>query len=297
MIRLFLVDDHPVLRDGLRALFEQDPSLHVVGEAESGEQLLARLPATPCDVVLIDLHMPGLDGLTTTRRLRAEFPDVRILILSMTDYERAIGEVLAAGAAGYVLKNAGHDEIVTAVRAVAGGQRFLCSELGLTMLEKLLAVTPEPAPPTSERPYGARAGNPAAGGRRPDHRPDCRKALHQPAHRGIAPPEHHGKNRHQEHRHPGKGRRQPGLAELKRPLNKGSLAPWQRHWPLKPGSPRLAGLASPEPVGWLYRNREALNEHEALPGKLADDLRSACIRGRTQRYSSGNVAGPLAASI
>ena len=146
MIRLFLVDDHPVLRDGLRALFEQDPSLQVVGEAESGEQLLARLPATPCDVVLLDLHMPGLDGLTTTRRLRAEFPDVRILILSMTDHERAIGEVLAAGAAGYVLKNAGHDEIVTAVRAVAAGQRFLCSELGLTMLEKLLAVTPEPAP-------------------------------------------------------------------------------------------------------------------------------------------------------
>ena len=146
MIRLFLVDDHPVLRDGLRALFAQEPALHVVGEADCGEQLLAQLPATPCDVVLLDLHMPGLDGLTTTRRLRAEFPDVRILILSMTDHERAIGEVLAAGAAGYVLKNAGHDEIVTAVRAVAGGQRFLCSELGLTMLEKLLAVTPEPAP-------------------------------------------------------------------------------------------------------------------------------------------------------
>ena len=146
MIRLFLADDHAILRAGLRALFEQEPSLQVVGEAESGEQLLAQLPATPCDVVLLDLHMPGLDGLATTRRLRAEFPDVRILILSMTDHERAIGEVLAAGASGYVLKNAGHDEIVTAVRAVAAGQRFLCSELGLTMLEKLLAVTPESAP-------------------------------------------------------------------------------------------------------------------------------------------------------
>ena len=146
MIRLFLADDHAILRDGLRALFEQEPSLQVVGEAESGEQLLAQLPATPCDVVVLDLHMPGLDGLATTRRLRAEFPDVRILILSMTDHERAIGEVLAAGASGYVLKNAGHDEIVTAVQVVAAGQRFLCSELGLTMLEKLLAVTPEPAP-------------------------------------------------------------------------------------------------------------------------------------------------------
>ena len=146
MIRLFLADDHAILRDGLRALFESEPSLQVVGEAENGEQLLARLPATPCDVVLLDLHMPGLDGLATTWRLRAEFPAVRILILSMADHERAVGEVLAAGASGYVLKNAGHDEIVAAVRAVAAGQRFLCSELGLTMLEKLLAFTPELGP-------------------------------------------------------------------------------------------------------------------------------------------------------
>ena len=145
MIRLFLVDDHTVLRDGLRALFQQEASLQVVGEAENGEQLLAQLPATPCDVVLLDLHMPGLDGLATTLRLRAEFPDVRVLILSMADHERAVGQVLAAGASGYVLKNAGHDEIVVGVRAVAAGKRFLCSELGLTMLEKLLGRAPEPA--------------------------------------------------------------------------------------------------------------------------------------------------------
>ena len=78
---MFLADDHAILRDGLRALLELEPALHVVGEAESGEQLLAQLPATPCDVVVLDLHMPGLDGLATTRRLRAEFPDVRILAL------------------------------------------------------------------------------------------------------------------------------------------------------------------------------------------------------------------------
>ena len=145
MIRLFLVDDHAVLRHGLRALFEQEAALQVVGEADNGEQLLAQLPATPCDVVLLDLHMPGLDGLATTRRMQAEFPDVRILILSMADHERTVGQVLAAGASGYVLKNVGHDEIVAAVRAVAAGRRFLCSELGLTLLEKLLAGLPEPA--------------------------------------------------------------------------------------------------------------------------------------------------------
>ena len=71
---------------------------------------------------------------------------MRTLTFFIADHERAVGEVLAAGASGYVLKNAGHDEIVAAVRAVAAGQRFLCSELGLTMLEKLLAVTPELIP-------------------------------------------------------------------------------------------------------------------------------------------------------
>lgn len=145
MIRLFVVDDHTVLRNGLRALFQQEALIEVVGEAENGEQLLAQLPTTPCDVVLLDLHMPGLDGLATTQRLQAEFPDVRVLILSMADNERAIGQVVAAGALGYVLKNTGHDEIVVGVRAVAAGKRFLCSELGLVMLGKVLAGVSEVA--------------------------------------------------------------------------------------------------------------------------------------------------------
>ncbi|WP_426061483.1 response regulator [Hymenobacter sp. B1770] len=144
MIRLFLVDDHAILRQGLRALLEPEAWLQVVGEAENGEQLLARLPATPCDVVLLDLDMPVLDGLATTRRLHAEFPDVRILILSMAAHAPAIGEVLAAGASGYVLKNAGRHEFVAAVQTVADGQRYLSSELGLAMLEKVLAGTPTP---------------------------------------------------------------------------------------------------------------------------------------------------------
>ncbi len=144
MTRLFLVDDHAVLRHGLRALFQQEDWLEVVGEAEDGEQLLTQLPTTPTDVVLLDLHMPGLDGLATTQRLRAEYPQVRVLVLSMVDNAHAIGQVLAAGASGYILKNAGHNEILVGVRTVAAGRRFLCSELGLSMLDKVLADTPEP---------------------------------------------------------------------------------------------------------------------------------------------------------
>lgn len=146
MIRLFLVDDHAVLRTGLRTLLSQSPTLAVVGEAENGLRLLEQLPTTPCDVVLLDLHMPELDGLATTLRLHAEFPAVRILILSMVENELAISQVLAAGAHGYVLKNAHRDEIVVGVRTVAAGKRFLCSELGLNLLDKLLAKPMEPAP-------------------------------------------------------------------------------------------------------------------------------------------------------
>jgi DNA-binding NarL/FixJ family response regulator len=144
MIRLFLVDDHIVLRQGLCTLLQQEPLLQVVGAAENGEQLLEQLPNTPCDVVLLDLHMPKLDGLATTQRLHAEFPAVRVLVLSMVDNEQAIGQVLAAGASGYVLKRANPREVITAVLTVAAGQRFLCSELGLAMLERVLAGSSAP---------------------------------------------------------------------------------------------------------------------------------------------------------
>jgi len=139
MTRLFLVDDHAVLRDGLRSLLADEPMLTIVGEAANGQELFEQLPTTPTDVVLLDLNMPVLDGLATTQRLRAEYPQIRILILSMVDHERSIGQVLNAGAAGYVLKNTDKNELIVAIQTVAAGKRFLCSDLGLLMLEKVLA--------------------------------------------------------------------------------------------------------------------------------------------------------------
>lgn len=110
----------------------------VVGEAGNGQELLDQLPDTPADVVLLDMNMPVLDGLATTIRLREEFPDVRILVLSMLGDEHHIGQVLDAGAHGYILKNADRGEIVVAIHTVAAGKHFLCSELGLVMLRKVL---------------------------------------------------------------------------------------------------------------------------------------------------------------
>jgi DNA-binding NarL/FixJ family response regulator len=138
MIRVFLVDDHAIVRDGLRSVLAAEPLLDVVGDAANGQELLAQLPTVPTDVVLMDLNMPVLDGLATTRELHKQHPHLRVLILSMMTHEHTIGELLAAGAHGYVLKNADKVEIVTAIQAVAAGKRFLCSEVGLTVLEKLL---------------------------------------------------------------------------------------------------------------------------------------------------------------
>jgi DNA-binding NarL/FixJ family response regulator len=139
MNRIFLVDDHAIVRDGIRALLAQEPGLEVVGEAGHGQELLDQLPTTPADVVLLDVNMPVLDGLATTQRLHAEYPDIKILVLSMLNHERYIGQLFTAGAHGYILKSADKGEILIAIQTVANGKQFLCSDLGLAMLHKVLS--------------------------------------------------------------------------------------------------------------------------------------------------------------
>ena len=155
MIRLFLVDDHPIVRNGLRATLATEADLLVVGEASHGQELLKYLPTTPADVVLLDLDLPVLDGLTTTARLRAEYPALRVLVLTMVADAHRIGQLFAAGAQGYLLKSTGQNELVAAIRAVAAGQMYLCSKLGMSLLHQVLALAPAaPAP----APTGRRAG-------------------------------------------------------------------------------------------------------------------------------------------
>lgn len=139
MIRIFLVDDHPVVRDGIQALLVREPAVRVVGTASHGQELFDQLPTTPADLVLVDINMPVMDGYATALRLRADYPAVRVLALSMLAEELYIGRMLEAGARGYVLKSAGREEIVHGIRQVMAGKLFLCSEIGLTLLHKVLA--------------------------------------------------------------------------------------------------------------------------------------------------------------
>ena len=150
MIRVFLVDDHTVLRSGLRSLLADQPALSVVGEAGNGLELLEQLPNTPTDVVLLDVNMPGMDGPETARQLQEHYPEVQILVLSMLASTEYIFRMLDAGATGYLLKSAGLDEIVHGIRTVAVGRPFLCSEAGLSALHKLRSVTSEPTAPEAK---------------------------------------------------------------------------------------------------------------------------------------------------
>lgn len=156
MIRLFLVDDHAVLREGLRQLLEREADFHVVGEAGDGQQLLDQLPTTPADAVLLDLNMPGLDGVATAARLHADYPDLRILMLSMVEEPLRIQETLAAGAHGYLLKNASKDEVFAGIRTVLAGRRFLCSEIGLALLDRVVNAPASPPPPPAHSPLSRR---------------------------------------------------------------------------------------------------------------------------------------------
>jgi DNA-binding NarL/FixJ family response regulator len=139
MTRIILADDHAILRDGIRALLSAESDLDVVGEASNGAEVLAMLETTPADVVLMDVQMPVLDGFATMPELRQRFPEVRVLVLTMLDHENYVARMMEAGALGYVLKNAAISEITHAIRTVAAGSPFLCTEIGLAMLQKAVS--------------------------------------------------------------------------------------------------------------------------------------------------------------
>lgn len=141
MIRVLLTDDHTILRNGIRALLTLQPDLEVVGEAGNGQELLNLLESTPADVVLMDINMPVMDGFTTMQHLREQYPELRVLVLSMLDHESYVHRILGIGAHGYVLKNADITEISHAIRTVAAGRPFLCTELGLELLNKLMRTS------------------------------------------------------------------------------------------------------------------------------------------------------------
>ncbi len=134
-LRVVLADDHPVVREGVRALLASEPDLEVVGQASRGEEVPALVEALQPDVVVLDLMMPGRGGLDVTRELARRWPKTHVLVLSMHDNEAYVLEALRCGAAGYALKQAEAGELERAIREVAAGRRYLSPPLSERALE------------------------------------------------------------------------------------------------------------------------------------------------------------------
>jgi two-component system, NarL family, response regulator DevR len=136
-IRVFLMDDHEVVRRGVAALLADDEDIEVVGEAGSAEQALARIPAARPDVALLDVRVPDGDGVSVCREIRSRMPEVACLMLTSFSDEEALFDAVMAGAAGYVLKQIHGSDLVSAVRTVASGQSLLDPRSTTQMLRRL----------------------------------------------------------------------------------------------------------------------------------------------------------------
>lgn len=137
-ITVLLVDDHAVVRDGLRALIEHNSDMKVIGDAANGRQAVSEVQRLKPDIVVMDIAMPELDGVESTRHILERAPQTRVLILSMYLSSEHVHRALQAGARGYVLKDSAGKEVVDAIRAIHGGRRYLSQHITETVIDDYL---------------------------------------------------------------------------------------------------------------------------------------------------------------
>lgn len=154
-IRVLLVDDHAIVREGLRLVLSAEPAIDVIGEAEDGRQALDLVERVRPDVVVMDIGMPNLNGLEATRQIRRRFPEVQVVILTMHENRLYSLEIAKAGAAGCVLKRSMGKELVTAIQVAARGESYFSPSIAAAVLDDYRRLASQPAPeeavPLTER--------------------------------------------------------------------------------------------------------------------------------------------------
>jgi len=139
MLNLILAEDHNIVRNGIRMLLEADKDISIAGEAINGRQVLHMIAeGVKADIVLADINMPELDGISLIRELKVASPETRVVMLSMLDNEQYVSQAFSEGASGYLLKNVSADELVFALKHVSTGGKYLCAELSIRLLDKLI---------------------------------------------------------------------------------------------------------------------------------------------------------------
>jgi DNA-binding NarL/FixJ family response regulator len=147
MIKVLVADDHPVVRDGLRALFAEYPNINLIGEAATGREAIKAAVIDKPDVIIMDLAMPDTDGFAATAEINRVAPEVAVLVLTMSDDDTTMTQAMRSGARGYLLKGATKEEIVRAVTAVADGQAIFGPTVARRVLARLGAIS------TAEDPF------------------------------------------------------------------------------------------------------------------------------------------------
>ncbi len=154
-VRLLLVDDQALVRDGFRMILEAQPDLEVVAEAATGADAVRLAREHRPDLVLMDIRMPQMDGIEATQRILGEQPDVRVLILTTFDLDEHVYDALRAGASGFLLKDVGRDELVSAVRVVARGDALLAPSVTRRLLADFARTRPAAGSPPTDPPVDA----------------------------------------------------------------------------------------------------------------------------------------------
>jgi two-component system response regulator NreC len=137
-IRVLVCDDHAILRDGIKLLLNSQPDMEAVGEAVDGREAVEQARALKPDVILMDIAMPGLNGLEATKQIRRDDPNARVLVLTMYESDEYVSRMLEAGVLGYVLKKAAGSELVHAIRAIHQGEAFLYPSITKRLVEDYL---------------------------------------------------------------------------------------------------------------------------------------------------------------
>lgn len=136
-INVLIADDHKIIRDGIKSLLSREKNINVVAEASNGEETINMAIEHMVDVIIMDIDMGKPNGIETTRIIKQKHPDINILILSMLGLHDFIIQALEAGATGYILKNAGKDELLTAIKSVARGDSYFSKEASASLIEQL----------------------------------------------------------------------------------------------------------------------------------------------------------------
>lgn len=154
LIRVAVVDDHELFVDGIEALLHNDPQIDFVGKCSTGKSITGLLEKNPVTVLLLDISLPDTSGIDLCAEIREKFPSVKILALSMHNDQSLIAGMISAGAAGYVLKNAGKEELLTAIKTVSIGQKYYSNAVTEALLKQSVSQIsdqPSPTPPRLSR--------------------------------------------------------------------------------------------------------------------------------------------------